>query len=179
MPGHNRLDVLRRAVKEISLEGLILEFGVYKGSTIKILSKLLPNKTIYGFDSFEGLPEDWYGKYEKGIFNLNGKSPKVPKNVKLIKGKFEETIESFLDKHSEKVAFVNFDADLYTSTSYVLETLLLFGRIDSGTVLYFDEFISKNYSDEFRAFIELGIPVKLISYFWLEDSYSSFAFKVI
>jgi len=178
--GQSRIDVLRRAVKEITLDGLILEFGVYTGGTAKILSKLLPDKTIYGFDSFEGLPEDWYGKYTKGTFNLRGIIPKLPKNVIPIKGRFETTIGPFLREHQQdKVAFINFDADLYLPTATVIDVLLLWERIVPGTVLYFDEFISKSYSDEFRAFIEYGIPVKLISYWWLEDSYSSFAFKVI
>lgn len=179
MIGKNRLDVLRRAVKEITLDGLILEFGVYKGGTAKILSKLLPDKTIYGFDSFEGLPEDWQGKYKKGTFDLRGIVPELPENVVPIKGRFENTIGSFLREHQEKAAFINFDADLYLSTATVIDVLLLWERIVPGTVLYFDEFISKSYSDEFRAFIESGIPVRLISYYWLEDSYSSFAFKVI
>jgi len=44
--GQSRIDVLRRAVKEITLDGLILEFGVYTGGTAKILSKLLPDKVL-------------------------------------------------------------------------------------------------------------------------------------
>ena len=39
--------------------GLFLEFGVYNGSSINILSKLRPNKIFHGFDTFTGLPEDW------------------------------------------------------------------------------------------------------------------------
>lgn len=179
MIGQNRLDVFRRAIRSITLDGLILEFGVYKGATTKILSKLLPDRTIYGFDSFAGLPEDWYGKYKKGTFDLRGIVPDLPKNVVTVKGNFDITIGHFLIEHKEKAAFINFDADLYYSTRNVLWTLNLFERIVPGTVLYFDEFISKSYSDEFRAFIEFGIPVELISYYWLEDSYSSFAFKVI
>ena len=179
MPGRSRLDVLRRAVYEITLEGLILEFGVFKGATAKVLSKLLPDKRIFGFDSFNGLPEDWYGKYEKGTFNLKGKIPKLPSNVIPIKGYFEDTLPHFLDASPAKVTFVNFDADLYSSTKFVLETLHKRERLVKGSVLYFDEFISRNYSDELRAFMEIGIPVRLISYYWLEDSYSSFAFKVL
>jgi hypothetical protein len=177
--GQSRLDVLKRAVREITTDGLILEFGVYRGATAKILSKLMPDKTIYGFDSFEGLPEDWHGKYKKGTFDLRGIVPELPENVVLVRGKFETTIGPFLREHQEKVAFINFDADLYLSTSTILGVLSLWDRIVPGTVLYFDEFISKSYSDEFRAFIEYGIPVRLISYYWLEDSYSSFAFKAL
>lgn len=179
MVGKSRLDVFRRAVFEITLEGMVLEFGVFNGTTIKLLSKLLPDRIIYGFDSFEGLPDNWQGKYKQGTFNLRGIPPKVPSNVQLVKGRFEETLEPFLQNNSMPVAFVNFDADLYFSTKYALETLDSYGRLKTGTVLYFDEFITKSYSDEFRAFIEMGIPVRLISYWWFGNSYSSFAFKVL
>jgi len=57
-----------------------LEFGVYTGFTINFFSKFFD--TIYGFDSFEGLREDWTGtKNPRGTFNLNKKIPKLNKNV--------------------------------------------------------------------------------------------------
>ena len=40
-------------------DGLFLEFGVYKGTSINFISSLIPDKKIYGFDSFGGLPEEW------------------------------------------------------------------------------------------------------------------------
>jgi S-adenosyl-L-methionine methyltransferase len=52
-------DLLEEAMKRRSIpEGLILEFGVYSGRTINHLASLT-QQTIFGFDSFEGLPEDW------------------------------------------------------------------------------------------------------------------------
>jgi hypothetical protein len=39
--------------------GLILEFGVFSGNSINIIADKFPLRTIYGFDSFEGLPEEW------------------------------------------------------------------------------------------------------------------------
>jgi hypothetical protein len=36
-----------------------MEFGVSRGVTINFLAALNPMKKIYGFDSFEGNPEDW------------------------------------------------------------------------------------------------------------------------
>ena len=40
-------------------DGEVLEFGVYAGGSITRTANALPNMTIHGFDSFEGLPEDW------------------------------------------------------------------------------------------------------------------------
>ena len=50
----------RFCMQNIQIEdGLFLEFGVYKGQSINILSKLKPNKIFHGFDTFTGLPEEW------------------------------------------------------------------------------------------------------------------------
>jgi hypothetical protein len=53
-----------------SNEGLILEFGVYKGESINYIARRLPKDLIYGFDSFEGLPEFWRNGLPKGSFKI-------------------------------------------------------------------------------------------------------------
>ncbi|MFC2089126.1 hypothetical protein ACFLT1_00005, partial [Bacteroidota bacterium] len=81
------------SLNEIRKEGIILEFGVWKGRSINYMSKKLVNRKFYGFDSFEGLQEDWKGHgLTKGYFNLKGKLPKVNSNVTLIKGWFSTTL---------------------------------------------------------------------------------------
>ena len=55
------LKLLKKKNYKISLpkignKGLILEFGVRKGETIKEISKRTKNRICHGFDSFEGLP---------------------------------------------------------------------------------------------------------------------------
>ena len=80
------------ALPKIGKKGLILEFGVRKGKTTKEISKRIENRICHGFDSFEGLPEDWSGQpYSKGAYSENGKIPKVPKNVIIHKGWFKDT----------------------------------------------------------------------------------------
>ena len=50
-----------------------LEFGVFSGTSINFFSQKI-NKNIYGFDSFEGLREDWLGTtVTKGTFDLKKK----------------------------------------------------------------------------------------------------------
>ena len=56
---------------------LFLEFGVFRGDSINLFSEFLRKKnlTIYGFDSFEGLREDWLGTtVSKGTFDLKKKT---------------------------------------------------------------------------------------------------------
>jgi len=74
---------------------LWLEFGVFVGDTIMYFSKFT-NGPVFGFDSFEGLPEDWIPGWEKGKFNLRGILPPVPAHVTLIKGWFNETVPDFI-----------------------------------------------------------------------------------
>jgi Macrocin-O-methyltransferase (TylF) len=150
----NKFALLREALAHSTLErGLFCEFGVYSGATINFIASQVKT-TIYGFDSFEGLPEDWQPGVEKGTFRLDSLPP-VRKNVKLIKGWFQDTLPTFVKEHQEDCSFLHIDCDLYSSTKTVFDT---FGeRIGKGTVLVFDEFF--NYpgwkNGEFLAFQEL------------------------
>lgn len=129
------------AASQITLhDQLHLEFGVYTGGSINHFSKYLPAAQFYGFDSFEGLKEDWTGYHlTKGHFDLAGKLPKVNSNVELIPGWFDETVPSFLKQHDgRKVGFLHIDCDTYTSSKLVLD--LLESDITVGTVIVFDEY---------------------------------------
>src|SRR3989338_580780 len=133
-------------------DGLVLEFGVRFGNTIRQIAALA-DQQVHGFDSFEGLPEEWHHE-PKGSYTTNGVIPIVPKNVKLHVGWFEETLPEFLDEYRDPVRLVNIDCDIYSSTKTVLE--LLAPRIVSGTVIVFDEYIGNEHwrEDEFKAFQE-------------------------
>jgi hypothetical protein len=145
--------ILKKAYEAISLQnGLILEFGVRHGTSIRQLASFT-SKSIYGFDSFEGLPEDWHLE-SKEVYSTGGKIPKVPPHVTLIPGWFEETLPLFLAKHEEDVALINIDCDIYSSTKTVLD--LLSSRIKKGTIIIFDEYIGNVHwqEDEHKAFME-------------------------
>jgi hypothetical protein len=146
-----RAEILTFAVSLVQLEGLFLEFGVAGGKSVVAIAGLHTG-VVFGFDSFEGLPEDWLGEQTKGFFAQD--IPSVPPNVELVKGWFDATLESFLLSHPGNVSFLHVDCDLYSSTHYVLDTLG--PRICSGTVILFDEYW--NYpgwrQHEFRAFKE-------------------------
>lgn len=126
-------------------DGLWLEFGVYDGGTLLRMSKYT-EKTIYGFDSFEGLPEDWTGRVEpsgltfpKGTFNLRGNMPWVPDNVHLVKGWFCNTIPPFIKENDKQVSFIHIDSDIYSSCKDILEGLV--AHMKNGCVIVFDELV--------------------------------------
>ena len=167
--------VLKKAYEAMSLQhGLILEFGVRHGTSIRQLASLT-SKPLYGFDSFEGLPEDWHQE-SKEVYSTRGKIPKVPAHVTLIPGWFEETLPLFLEKHGEDIALINIDCDIYSSTKTVLD--LLSSRIKKGTIILFDEYIGNLHweEDEHKAFME-GIDTYQWKYEYV--CYSAYTKQVV
>lgn len=133
---HN--EMIAHAVGLAEVDGLVLEFGVATGSTITEIARARSGP-VFGFDSFEGLPEDWYGPYGKGSF-ARSDLPVVPDNVTLVKGWFTDTLPRFLDEHTEPVSFLHVDSDLYSSASFLFKSLP--DRIVPGTVILFDEYFN-------------------------------------
>jgi len=166
----SRPDLLWKSVSHVSVKGLYLEFGVWQGLSLNHLASIKRDKTFYGFDSFEGLPEDWSEFCPKGWMKVD-KLPVVRKNVVLIKGLFQDTLEPFLEEHKDKVAFLHLDADLYSSTKYVLFALADKDRLQKGTVIEFDEVFYQDspdtvLDDEHRVFNEF-IKVYDVEFEWL------------
>ena len=150
---------------------LWLEFGVASGRTINYISKFLnDDEKIFGFDSFLGLPEKWRDGFGQGMFTLNGDLPLVNKNVELIKGWFNETLEEFLLSKNKKISFVHIDCDLYSSTKYVLSTMENY--LDDDCIFVFDELVNYPGYDgdngELRAFYEfISENENELSYEWI------------
>lgn len=136
---------------------LILEFGVYKGNSINYFAERVPNAKLVGFDSFEGLSENWTGFIlSKGHFNQNGIVPKVHSNVNLVKGWFENTLPNYVKSAQlENLALLHLDADTYSPTKFVLETLCSYFK--PGLIILFDEFFGyPNWQNhEFKAWIQV------------------------
>lgn len=149
----NNFELLSFAASIAPTQGLVLEFGVFSGRTINHIAGCFAGRQIYGFDSFEGLPETWRPGFEAGAFRAP-MIPHVASNVALIRGWFDRTLPTFCDEHKEDVAFLHIDCDIYSSTQTVLQQLK--GRIRPGAVIVFDEYF--NYpgweSHEFKAFGE-------------------------
>lgn len=146
---------------------LWLEFGVFSGRTINYISRFTADK-VYGFDSFEGLPEKWRDGFDKGMFNQQGNLPAVNSNVMLVKGWFNETLPGFMESHKKKVSFLHLDADLYSSTKYILDTLK--DQLDTDCIVVFDELVNYPGFDgetgELKAWYEF-ITENKVEYEWI------------
>jgi hypothetical protein len=141
------------AIAAVTVQGSFAEFGVYKGESINFIAKRT-DRRVYGFDSFEGLPEDWIKDYTKERFRVDA-LPQVRANVSLVKGWYEESLPPFLAAHDDAFAYLHIDCDLYSSTRTVFD--LLVDRLQDGTVVTFDEFF--NYpgwraGGEYKAFLD-------------------------
>ena len=162
------IQTFKLAIDAAAPDGLVLEFGVSFGTSIRQIAALVA-EDVHGFDSFEGLPDAWLTN-PAGSYTTKGVLPDVPDNVILHAGWFADTLPGFLDEFSGPVRFMNIDCDLYRSTRTVLE--LLGERIIPGTVIVFDEYIGNERwrEDEFRAFQEA-----VVSYGWTYE-YLCFSF---
>ncbi|GAA4268016.1 TylF/MycF/NovP-related O-methyltransferase [Hyunsoonleella aestuarii] len=141
-------------------KGTILEFGVWKGSTINHMSNLLPEVDFYGFDSFVGLSEPWIFN-NRGAFSDVKDLPVVNNNVNLVKGYFNETLPSFILDLKQEVNLIHIDCDLYSSTVTIFNNISKL--IKPGLIIVFDEFF--NYpgwrNGEYKAWIEFVNEHKL------------------
>lgn len=147
---------------------LWLEFGVFSGRTINYISQFTTD-TVYGFDSFEGLPEKWRPGFDKGVFSKGGKMPDVNKNVTLVKGWFDATLPTFMEENAgKKVSFIHMDADLYSSTKCIFDNVK--NHLEKNCVIVFDELLNYPGFDgpngELRAFYEFVTENK-VSYSWI------------
>ncbi len=152
----------------------VLEFGVHTGRDLCLIDRMVRQKEserrkggqqvqrrrviIHGFDSFEGLPEDWLngqdGEYDRGKFDLHGVPPDlkemreylgfpdegIEENVVMHVGWFDNTVSSFFDEHPHPIAYCHADADLYSSTITFLEEMCRRHLLIKGSVITFDEY---------------------------------------
>lgn len=159
------------ALQNLRKSGLILEFGVFRGDSLNYIAKKMPQRELHGFDSFEGLPEAWVNN-PKGAFNVDGELPKVPSNVKLWKGYFEDALPEWVKTHDQPIAMIHIDCDLNSSTDTVFRVLA--DRIEPGTVLLFDDYFNfpgwkRDGHAVFTQFVErFGWEVDYIGYAYKE-----------
>ncbi len=137
------------AEKEI----VYVEFGVAEAHSFRwwAAHNTNPDSKFFGFDTFEGLPENWGAFYKKG--DMSSGMPDIDDvRAKFIKGIFQDTLPVFLDETGNglkiKQKIIHMDADLFSSTIFVLSQLYRF--LSKGDIILFDEFNVANH--EFFAF---------------------------
>ena len=154
---------------KIPADGLMMECGVWKGRSINHMAALHPARTLFGFDSFQGLAEDWAGvNHAAGHFDLGGVLPEVTPNVTLTKGWVEDTLPAVpRAQNPGPIAYLHVDTDTYSPAVTILN--LTAARVIPGSIVLFDELIGyPNWENgEFRALAEC----------WPEDCYRFIGFS--
>ena len=181
---NNKLNLLEHAASQATKTGLWAEFGVYSGTSLSVLTTL--NSPVYGFDSWEGLPEHWNDNNPKGTFNTNGEIPFITnEHMILVKGWFNESIPAFLNANTIKTpTLLHLDADLYSSTKTVLDEFKPYFK--DSCIMVFDEFYNYNEWEqhEYKALYEFITEMEDKIYTverlgWSMDSYCSFAINIM
>lgn len=156
-----------------------IEFGVAAGHSFKWWLEQNKNvaSTFYGFDTFDGLPEDW-GPFKKGSFSNANELPIINDDRgKFYKGLFQQTVPGFLKElDNSKRNVLMMDADLYSATLYALTSLAPY--LKKGDIIFFDEFVVPTH--EFKAYSDFVasyyINLELIA---AANNYYFTAFKVV
>ena len=149
-----RYGLYEYVMQKMQLQGkiLYLEFGVSGGYSFEwwVKHNTDPSSHFTGFDTFEGLPEDW-GGFRKGAMSTTSQLPRLEdRRADFVKGLFQDTLPAYvsgMDKSCRKVIMM--DADLYTSTLFVLTTLAPY--LKKGDIVFFDQFNVPSH--EFLAFM--------------------------
>jgi O-methyltransferase len=124
-----------------------LEFGVCTGASMKwwVANNKNANTKFYGFDTFEGLPENWGNAFKKG--DMSASMPVMNDDrVTFLQGLFQDTVPGFLKQYpmeTGKRKIIHLDADLFSSTLYALSTFN--HTIQVGDIVLFDEFNVPNH----------------------------------
>jgi len=142
------------AMDLVKNNGLVCEFGVAQGRSMRIMQELLPLETpLHGFDTFTGLPLPW-NSLPAGSFSTFGNLPSIEGDVYFHRGLFRDSIPKFLEGEYQSLAFANIDALLYASTLDILESV--HSRVVPGTVFVFADYCCHPTwrQDAFRAWRE-------------------------
>lgn len=161
----------------------VYEFGVYLGRSMRALAlafnaSATPLRTMWGFDSFSGLPEESpgtvrsqksKGEWQSGDFSvaevLGSHSYREVKQklldyiadprVQLVRGFYNESLTPELAQRTKPALYVDIDCDLYVSTKQALDWLFRYDKVVPGTVIYFDDMKTGGRGGELQAHLEI------------------------
>ena len=138
-------DILLR-VREDAIPGSVAEVGVYRGGSAQLLAAVLPEKTLYLFDTFTGIPNSGpEDSHAVGVFGDTSEEAvrALPglENAIFCTGIFPETTEKInasSPNASETFAVALFDGDQYQSAVDFLE--YFYPRMVPGGLMIFDDY---------------------------------------
>jgi O-methyltransferase len=144
----HKFELLRKhSISVNEIEGDVIEVGLYRGGSFAMLCEINPSKHVYGFDTFEGLPqhspED--NKHVKGEFSNTSKEIVESlvshlNNHTVQKGRFPQDIN--IDLSDKKFSLVHIDVDLYQEHINILN--FMYDKVSNGGRIVFDDYNHAN-----------------------------------
>lgn len=154
----DRLGELKRLCAQAPY-GMLAEVGVYKGGSLKYLAQNFPNRHFFGFDTFQGLPEEKWQEgepHKPGDFSDTSlesvKSYIARPNVTLVAGLFPDSAADF---QALPFSFVHVDTDFYQSVRDCIEWF--YPRLSEGGIMVFDDYQWPNCPGVQRALKDTGM----------------------
>ena len=157
-------------VNHDQIKGDYCEFGCFTGAALnhaifthKKFSKLKKSnnfldRKFYGFDSFEGFPEEVHNEFKSENFISNyefvKKLEEKYENCKIIKGFFSNTLLEEKNKDLKKIAIAFIDCDIYKSAKPVID--FISDKMPNGSYIIIDDCfnIDENGNSIYKALTE-------------------------
>jgi hypothetical protein len=155
-PRNDRADLVRLVafienaalIEAERIAGSVAELGVYKGTTAKLLHELLPGRTLWLFDTFEGfdsrdLPAEADRRqgfrFDDTSLDAVLRHVGPSDRVRACKGYFPQTASAVPD--DERFALVHLDADLRKPTTDAL--VFFYPRMSPGGFVFVHDYGSR------------------------------------
>lgn len=151
-----RISELRRHAATVAhVPGDVIEVGVWRGGSARVLCMAFPDRTVHLFDTFAGMPKpSAIDSHRQGDFRNTSQdvvreSLKPLVNYEIHAGVFPQTAA---EVEGETFAFAHVDCDLYESTKAALE--FIWPRLGLGGLIVLDDYKSAFCAGATRAIDE-------------------------
>ncbi len=175
MIGCRRGRTLFRLAAEVEREhvpGALVDCGVWNGGSTALLAAAAPSRTVWAFDSFEGLPEPGVEDGDDALAwgaSCLGSEENVreafrrfarPDQLRIVKGWFEDTLPLHLASVGP-IAVLHADGDWYASVRVTLESL--YDSVSAGGYVVVDDYDvwsgARRAVDDFRTARSISAPL--------------------
>jgi O-methyltransferase len=155
---HRQSQLRLCALELLCVDGDVIEVGVWKGGSAKWLCQLFQGRTVYLFDTFQGMPEtdttidghkqgDFDDTSLESVQNYLADCP----NAVIRAGVFPATAKGLEDK---TFALAHIDCDLYSSTRDAIA--FVWPRLNPGGIVVFDDYKSGQCAGATKAIDEFA-----------------------
>jgi len=145
------------AAPMLVVDGDLYQFGVFGGKSLEWLQPAFPEAFVWGFDSFDGLPEEqsgvpairgWAaGSYDASRFGVTPEALQARlggnERAQFIKGFYNESLTSSLltryRRAMRPAVYVDIDCDIYISSHQALDWMFKHQLIVVGTLVGYDD----------------------------------------